>query len=144
MWLSLKTNYSLSCVQSTLTGVWEIIRPSEELSFTLSSELILKVGKLSTYYDTPLINTNAMASPLKHGDMSCHDMYVWDISLSAGLIYSSYRSSISVLLTVGCWQMFKSYLSNLQFVSYSGILSDVEKKILMASPKGQCSVHYYL
>ncbi len=61
------------------------MRPSEELSPTLSSELILNVGKLSVainnniavdYYDTPLINTNAMASQLKHGDMSCHGMYV--------------------------------------------------------------------
>ncbi len=61
------------------------MRPSEELGLTLSSELILKVGKLSVainndisvgYYDIPLINTNTMASPLKHGDMSCHGMYV--------------------------------------------------------------------
>ncbi len=57
------------------------MRPREELSLTLSSELILKVGKLSVainndipvgYYDTHLINTNTLASPLKHGDMSCH------------------------------------------------------------------------
>ncbi len=57
------------------------MRASEELGLTLSGELIMKFGKLSVeinnyipvgYYDTPLINTNTMASPLKHGDMSCH------------------------------------------------------------------------
>ncbi len=60
------------------------MRPSEELSLTLSNDLILKVGKLSVaindiplgYYDTQLINTNVLASPLKHGNMSCHGMYV--------------------------------------------------------------------
>ena len=61
------------------------MRPSEELSLTFSSELILKAGKLSVainkdiavgYYDTPLINSNTMASPLQHGDMSGHGMYV--------------------------------------------------------------------
>ena len=86
------------------------MRPSEELSLTLSSELILKVGKLSVaisndiavgYYDTPLINTNTMASPLKHGDMSCHMVCMWDNALSTGLIYYRYHSSILVLLTVG-------------------------------------------
>ncbi len=72
--------------------------PSEELSLTLLSELILKLDKLSVainndipigYYDTPLINTNTMASPLKHGDMSYHSMY------------RAILTSTSVLLTRG-------------------------------------------
>ncbi len=75
---------SSRCVQSTITAIREM-RPIEEPSLILSSELILKIGKLSVainndipvgYYDSHLINTNTLAPPLKHGDMSCHGMYV--------------------------------------------------------------------
>ncbi len=86
------------------------MRPSEELSLTLSSELILKVGKLSVtinndipvaYYDIHLVNTDTMATPLIHGDMSCLGMYVRQRTVNRTDILSRYRSSISVLLTVG-------------------------------------------
>ncbi len=59
------------------------MRPSEELSLTLSSEYLESWQTVSGnndiavgYYDILLINTNTMASPLKHGDMSCHGVYV--------------------------------------------------------------------
>ncbi len=61
------------------------MKPSENLGHTLQSEVILKVRKLSVAvnndiivgnYDITFTNTNSMASPLKHGHMSCHGMYV--------------------------------------------------------------------